>query len=71
MRVRSLAETMTVRRGSRQGAPLNPQDQTAPTCTMRVMPVDPSIDQKILKEPDAAEDYAIKILPPPCQASHR
>jgi hypothetical protein len=70
MRVGPLAETITIRPGSRQGAPLNPQDHTARTCTMRVMPVDPSIDQKILKEPDAAGDYVIKLLPPPCQASH-
>ena len=37
---------------------------------MRVLPVDPSIDEKILKEPDATRDYTLKVVPPPCQASH-
>jgi hypothetical protein len=40
------------------------------TCTMRVLPADPSTDEKMLKEPDASQDYAIKALPPPCKASH-
>jgi hypothetical protein len=42
----------------------------AATCTMRVMPVDPSIDQKMLKEPDTTKNYTIQVVPPPCQASH-
>jgi hypothetical protein len=40
------------------------------TCTMRVVPGDPSIDPEMLKEPDATRDYTIKTLPPPCRASH-
>ena len=42
----------------------------AATCTMRVMPVDPSIDQKMLKKPDTTKDYTLRVVPPPCQASH-
>jgi hypothetical protein len=68
MRIGPLAETITISRGSRQGALLNPQDR--PTCTIRVIPVDPSIDERMIKEPEATEDYAIRIVPPPCQASH-
>ena len=37
---------------------------------MRVLPVDPSIDEKILKGPDATRDYTLKVVPPPCQALH-
>ena len=70
MRVGPLAETITILRGSRPGALLNPQGPPAATCTMRVMPVDPSIDQKMLKEPDTTKNYTLQVVPPPCQASH-
>src|SRR5687767_259073 len=70
MRVGQLAETITMLRGLRTGAPQNPQEPPAATCTMRVIPVDPSIDQQMLKEPDASKNYTIRIVPPPCQPSH-
>jgi hypothetical protein len=59
MRVGPMAETYVVRGRGLTG-----------TCTMRVLPVDPSIDQKILKEPDPTRHYTIKVVPPPCRASH-
>ena len=49
---------------------LNPNGPPAATCTMRVLPVDPSIDEKMLKEPDTTKNYTIRVVPPPCQASH-
>lgn len=70
MRVGSIAQTITVLRGPRSGSPLNPQGPPAATCSMRVMPADPSIDEKMLKEPDRTKDYTLKIVPPPCEASH-
>ena len=69
MRVGSLADRVIILRGPRPGARLNPQGPPA-TCSMRVMPADPSIDEKILKEPDTTKDYTLKVVPPPCQASH-
>ena len=30
---------------------------------MRVMPADPSIDQKMLKKPDATKDYTLQVVP--------
>ena len=69
MRMGSLEETVTILRGPRTGGPLNPQGPRA-TCTMRVMPVDPSIDQQMLKEPDTTKNYTLQVVPPPCQASH-
>ena len=60
MRVRPIAETMHILRGVERTG----------TCTMRVLPVDPSMDEKMLTEPDATRDYTIKTLPQPCQASH-
>jgi hypothetical protein len=59
MRVGSLAERIVILRGPRSGA-----------CSMRVMPADPSIDEEMLKEPDKTKDYTLKIVPPPCEASH-
>ena len=70
MRVGSLAQTITILRGPRPGTRLNPQVPPAATCTMRVMPADPSIDQKMLKKPDTTKDYTLQVVPPPCQASH-
>jgi Carboxypeptidase regulatory-like domain len=70
MRVGPLAETITILRGTRAGIRLNPQGPPAAACTMRVMPTDPSIDQKMLKKPDTAKDYTLQVLPPRCQASH-
>jgi hypothetical protein len=70
MRVGALAETITIRRGSRPGAPPNPQQRPADICSMRVIPVDPSIDEKMIKEPDATQKYTLQIFPPPCQPSH-
>jgi hypothetical protein len=60
MRVGSMAQTYVLR-GRRPNA----------RCTMRVQPADPSIDAKMLNEPDATKDYTIRVVPPPCQASHR
>jgi hypothetical protein len=68
MRVGPLAETITTLRGPLPRALLNPGEP--PACTMRVLPVDPSIDEKILKVPDTTKTYTIQIVPPPCQASH-
>jgi hypothetical protein len=65
-----LAQTMTILRGPRLKALLNPQGPPAATCSMRVILADPSIDQKMLKEPDTTKDYTIKTIPPPCQTSH-
>jgi hypothetical protein len=72
MRVRSLGETTTILRGPRRGTPFDPQVSPPPeaTCSMRVIPVDPSIDRKMLEEPDDPENHAIRIVPPPCRASH-
>lgn len=70
MRVGSLAKTITILRGPRPGAPFNSQVPPEATCSMRVMPADPSIDRKMLKEPDTTKDYTITVVPPPCQASH-
>lgn len=67
MRVGTLAQTIILNR--LRGAPgRNPQGPTA-TCTMRVLPADPTIDLQMLKEPPSG-DYTIQIGPPPCQASH-
>jgi len=67
MRVGQLAETMTIVRD-----PLAPANPPAPpaVCSMRVISADPSIDRKMLREPDATKNYTIQIVPPPCQASH-
>jgi Carboxypeptidase regulatory-like domain len=70
MRVGQLAETITILRGPLPGVRLNPKEPPAATCSMRVIPVDPSIDQKMLKEPDTTKNYTIQIVPPPCQPSH-
>jgi hypothetical protein len=70
LRVGLLENTVTLLRGSRPGVLLNPRQPLLDSCTMRVMPADPSIDPKLLKEPDATRDYAIKSLPPPCRPSH-
>ena len=70
MRVRSRAETITILRSPGVGTHLNLQGPPAATCTMRVMPADPSIDQKMLKKPDTTKDYTLQVVPPPCQASH-
>ena len=70
MRVGSPAQTITFMRGLRAGASFNSQAPPEATCTMRVMPADPSIDQKMLKEPDTTKDYTLQVVPPPCQASH-
>ena len=69
MRVRSRAETITILRSPGVGR-LNLQGPPAATCTMRVMPADPSIDQKMLKKPDTTKDYTLQVVPPRCQASH-
>lgn len=34
-------------------------------CTMRVIPVDPTIDPTMIKEPDRSVNYAKKEVPPP------
>ena len=34
-------------------------------CTMRIIPVDPRIDPKMIKEPDGSVNYAKKKVPPP------
>jgi len=70
MRVGQLAQTITSRRVRLPGALLNPQEPPAATCSMRVIPVDPSIDQKILNDPDTTGNYTLQIVPPPCQPSH-
>jgi hypothetical protein len=67
MRVGPLAKTITILRGPRV---VTRFDGQAATCTMRVMPADPSIDQEMLKQPDTTKDYTLKVVPPPCQASH-
>ena len=69
MRVGSPAETITLLRGPRAGAPLNPNRPSEVTCSMRVMPADPSMDQKMRREPDTTKDYTIETVPPPCRAS--
>jgi hypothetical protein len=70
MRVGSLAETVVVR-GQRPGEAPTPRDQPPATCTLKVLPVDPSPDPDILREPDATTDFTIKSVPPPCEPSHR
>ena len=70
MRVGPLEESITILRGPLAGASLNPQAPPAAVCSMRVIPVDPSTDRKMLREPDATKNYTIQIVPPPCQASH-
>ena len=70
MRVGSLAKTITILRGPRPGVRLNSQVPPEATCSMRVMPADPSINPKMLKKPDTTKDYTLQVVRPPCQASH-
>ena len=70
VRVGSPAQTITILRGPRPEVRLNSQVPAEATCSMRVMPADPSIDQKMLRKPDPTKDYTLQVVPPPCQASH-